>query len=86
MSYHLTNINKTVYGTKLSHNDVYVILELYFRFNWTQNNLAKEFNVTKETIRKIVNGKSRKDCFYLYKYQRDTHIPQLDDLVKKHIK
>lgn len=85
MSQHLTNITTATFGIKLSAKQVYVILALSYEHNFPHQKLADTFNVSKQTIQKIVNGKSRKDCFDLYMHHKESHLNFLDDLVTQYL-
>lgn len=69
------------YGVKLSDQQVYQILYLYHEKNVLPCKLAPTFNVTKSTIRNIVNGKSRKDCYEVYFKYRETMKVQFEEFV-----
>ncbi len=53
-------------NVKLTDKDVYKILYLNKVEGLQSHQLETMFPVTKATIRSIVNGKSRKDCYYVF--------------------
>lgn len=58
------------YIAKLTDQQVYQILYLYYEKKVMPSNLAPTFNVTKTTINNIVNDKSQQDCYeVLIKYR-----------------
>lgn len=69
------------YIAKLTDKQVYQILYLYHEMKVLPCNLAPTFNVTKATIKNIVNGKSRQDCdevFLKYRYKTKDQFEELD--------
>lgn len=68
------------YVAKLIDQQVYQILYLYYEKKVIPSNLAPTFNVTKATIKNIVNGKSRQDChevFLKYRYKMKDQFEEL---------
>lgn len=68
------------YGVKLSDQQVYQILYLYHEKKVMPSNLAPTFKVTKSTIKNIVKGKSRQDCFevfFKHKYKMKDQFEKL---------
>ncbi|BCC10844.1 hypothetical protein F3I01_24645 [Bacillus sp. SRB1LM] len=53
-------------NVKLTDKDVYEILFLNKVKGLQPYQLETMFPVTRSTIRNIVNGKSRKDCYYIF--------------------
>lgn len=69
------------YVAKLTDQQVYQILYLYHEKKVIPCNLAQTFNVTKTTIRNIVNGKSRQDCHEVFLKFRYKMKDQFEELV-----
>lgn len=68
------------YVAKLTDQQIYQILYLYYEKNVSPCYLAPTFNVAKSTIRNIVNGKSRQDChevFLKYRYKMKDQFEKL---------
>ncbi|QFT88080.1 hypothetical protein FIU87_05465 [Bacillus sp. THAF10] len=61
------------FNVKLTDRDVYKILYLNHVKEVPPHQLETMFPVTKKTISKIVNGKSRKDCYAVFIKYKDTH-------------
>lgn len=55
-------------NVKLTDKEVYHILFLYREKGMKPSQLEKMFSVSKATIKNIVTGKSRKDCYFSYLY------------------
>lgn len=53
-------------NVKLTDKDVYTILYLSKIKGLKPSEIESYFPVSKLTIRSIVNGKSRKDCYYAF--------------------
>lgn len=55
-----------MYNVKLTDKDVYKILYLNKVKKLLPYQIEKQFPVSKATIKNILNGKSRKDCYYSF--------------------
>lgn len=53
-------------NVKLTDKDVYRILFLSMVKGFQPSEIEPQFSVSKGTIRNIVNGKSRKDCYFSF--------------------
>ncbi|HGO9415607.1 TPA: hypothetical protein ACLBZX_004054 [Bacillus cereus] len=69
-------------NVKLTDKDVYKILYLNKVKDYQPYQLETMFPVTKATIRSIVNGKSRKDCYNLFMKYKDSHGDEFMKLAK----
>lgn len=69
-------------NVKLSDQDVYKILYLSTVEGLQPHQLEKLFPVSKITIRNIVNGKARKECFLLFHEYKDSHLNEFKKLVE----
>lgn len=58
-----------IYNVKLTDNDVYKILYLNKVKGVLPYQLEAMYPVTKRTIKNIVNGKSRRDCYEIFMKQ-----------------
>lgn len=67
---------------KLTDRDVYKILYLNKVEGLQSHQLETMFPVTKATIKSIVNGKSRKDCYGLFMKYKDSHSDEFMKLAK----
>lgn len=70
------------FSVKLADKDVYKILYLNKVKGYQPYQLETMFPVTKATIRSIVNGKSRKDCYVLFMKYKDSHSEEFMKLVE----
>ncbi|HHP5741536.1 TPA: hypothetical protein ACSC8Z_005840 [Bacillus paranthracis] len=71
------------FNVKLSDKDVYKILYLNKVEGIQPSQLEKDFPVTKITIRNIVNGKSRKECYALFMKYKDSHRKEFMKLINE---
>jgi hypothetical protein len=55
-----------IYNIKLTDKDVYTILYLSKIKGLPPSQIVGLYPVTKDTIKDIVNGKSRKDCYEVF--------------------
>lgn len=62
-------------NVKLEDKDVYYILFLNRVRGWKPYQIAELFPVSKVTIRSIVNGRSRKDCYFAF-LEFETNHPE----------
>lgn len=69
------------FNVKLTDKDVYIILYLNKVDGIQPNELEKMFPVSKITLRNIVHGRSRKDCFALFHRYKDSHQNQFKALL-----
>lgn len=58
--------SNSFYNVKLTDKDVYHILYLNKVKGLQPYEIEKQFPVSRATIRQIVNGKSRKDCYFAF--------------------
>ncbi|HDR8065352.1 TPA: hypothetical protein QCY66_004321 [Bacillus cereus] len=70
------------FNVKLKDKDVYKILYLNKVDGLQPHQLETMFPVTKATIRSVVNGKSRKDCYGLFMKYKDSHRDEFMKLAK----
>lgn len=70
------------FNVKLTDRDVYKILYLNKVEGLQPHQLETMFPVTKATIRSIVNGKRRKDCYGLFMKYKDSHSDEFMKLAK----
>jgi len=70
------------FNVKLTDKDVYKILYLNKMKGYQPYQLETMFPVTTATIRNIVNGKSRKDCYGLFMKYKDSHGDEFMKLAK----
>lgn len=61
------------FNVKLTDMDVYKILYLNKVKGVPPHQLETMFPVTRATIKNIVNGKSRKDCYAVFMKYKDSH-------------
>ncbi|WP_369355384.1 hypothetical protein [Lysinibacillus capsici] len=59
-------MSNSMYNVKLTDKDVYKILYLNKVKKLLPYQIEKQFPVSKATIKNIVNGKSRRDCYYAF--------------------
>lgn len=71
------------FNVKLADQEVYKILYLNKVKGIQPSQLEKDFPVTKITIRNIVNGKSRKDCYALFMKYKDSHREEFMKLINE---
>jgi hypothetical protein len=69
------------FNVKLTDQDVYKILYLNKIDGLQPYQLENLFPVSRATIKGIVNGKSRKECYNLFHEYKDTHLDQFKRLV-----
>jgi len=67
-------MNSNAFNVKLTDKDVYKILYLSKIEGLLPYQLEEMFPVSRTTIKNIVNGKSRKDCYYLFMEYKDSHL------------
>lgn len=67
-------------NVKLTDKEVYHILFLNKVEGLLPYEIEEKFPVSRETIRKIVNGKSRKDCYYAFINYQDKHPKKVKEL------
>lgn len=79
------------FNIKLTDKDVYKILYLNKIEGLLPYEIEPQFSVSRATIKNIVNGKSRKDCYALFMKYKDSHLenfkrlsedPNLKDIKK----
>lgn len=63
-------------NVKLTDRQVYHILFLSKVKGLQPYQIEKQFPVSRATIRQIVNGKSRKDCYYAFIEYKEKHNPE----------
>ena len=71
-----------VFNVKLTDKDVYKILYLNKVEGLQPYQLEIMFPVARTTIKSIVNGKSRKDCYELFMKYKDSHRKEFMKLVE----
>ena len=71
------------YNVKLTDKEVYHILWLNKVHGLKPFEIVKQYNVSKLTISKIVNGKSRKDCYAAFMYYKQKHPRKIKTLFKE---
>ncbi|TKC18172.1 hypothetical protein FA727_01040 [Robertmurraya kyonggiensis] len=76
----MSNLNSSAFNVKLTDRDVYKILYLNKVEGLQPNQIEKLFPVSKVTIRNIVQGKSRKDCYSLFMQYKDSHLNEFKKL------
>ncbi len=69
-------------NVKLTDRDVYKILYLNKVEGLQPFQLETKFPVTRTTIKNIVNGKSRKDCYIVFMEYKDSHRNEFMKLVE----
>lgn len=67
-------------NVKLTDKDVYKILFLSHIKGLLPYQIEKYFNVSRDTIKKIIKGKSRKDCYYAFMDYRKAHPKKVKQL------
>lgn len=60
-------------NVKLTDKDIYNILYLNKVKGYQPHQLETTFPVSRTTIKSIVNGKSRKDCYYAFVEYAEKH-------------
>ena len=75
-------IRSSVFNVKLTDKDVYKILYLNKVEGLQPYQLEKKFTVTRTTIKNIVNGKSRKDCYMVFMEYKESHLNEFMKLVE----
>jgi transposase len=73
-------MNNAIYNVKLTDKEVYRILFLNKVKGMQPHQLEEMFPVSKGTIRNIVNGKSRKDCYHAFMYYMEKHPKKVQNL------
>ena len=67
----MKQLNNNIYNVKLTDKQVYEILYMNKVKGMLPYQIQPMFPVSKGTIKQIVNGKSRKDCYAAFlEYQR----------------
>jgi hypothetical protein len=69
-----------MYNVKLTDKDVYKILYLNKVKGMLPHQLEELFPVSKATIKSIVNGKSRKDCFISFMEYKEKYPEKVINL------
>ncbi|MDF2039859.1 hypothetical protein P2R12_23235 [Cytobacillus oceanisediminis] len=69
-----------MYNVKLTDKDVYEILYLNKVKGLLPYQIEERFPVSRETIKSIVKGKSRKDCYYAFEHVQETKPELLSSL------
>lgn len=64
---------RSAFNVKLTDQEVYVILYLNRIRGLPTYQLATMFPVTENTIKKIVKGKTRKDCYAMFMKYKDSY-------------
>lgn len=72
-----------IYNTKLTDKDVYYMLYLNKVEGKLPYQLEELFPVSRATIKNIVNGKSRKDCYYTFMTLKTRQPNKLKELFKE---
>ncbi|WP_404347501.1 hypothetical protein LG311_17875 [Sutcliffiella horikoshii] len=62
-----------MYNVKLTDKEVYHILFLNKVEGLLPYQLVERFPISKATIKSIVNGRSRKDCYEAFMYYKEKH-------------
>lgn len=73
-------MSNNMYNVKLTDKDVYKILYLNKVKKLLPYQIEKQFPVSKATIQNIVNGKSRKDCYYSFMDFMERHPRKIKKL------
>ncbi|UAL54908.1 hypothetical protein [Metabacillus dongyingensis] len=66
-------MKSSIYNVKLTDREVYRMLYLNKVKGLLPHQLEEMFPVSKSTIKSIVNGKSRKDCYAAFMYYMAKH-------------
>lgn len=66
-------MKNNIYGVVLTDKQVYEILYINKVVGMLPYQLAERFPVSKATIKNIVNGKSRKDCYQAFMYYKEKY-------------
>ena len=75
-------MNSNACNVKLKDEDVYKILYLNKVDGLQPYQLEIMFPVSRTTIKSIVNGKSRKDCYAVFMKYQDSHCNEFMKLVE----
>lgn len=73
-------MNNNAFNVKLTDRDVYKILYLSKIEGLLPYQIEPKFSVSRATIKNIINGKSRKDCYYLFMEYKDSHLEEFKKL------
>lgn len=68
------------FNVKLTDRDVYKILYLNKIKDYQPYQLEIMFPVTRTTIRNIINGRSRKDCYHAFMDYVEKHPEKVNNL------
>lgn len=71
-----------MFVNKLTDKDVYEVLYLHKIKKLQPHEIAESFPVTKQTIKSIVAGKSRKDCYFAFIDYMENHPRKVKTLFK----
>jgi transposase len=74
------SLNNNIYNVKLTDKEVYRILYLSKVKGLLPYQLEERFPVSKATIKSIINGKSRKDCYEDFMEYRENHPRKITEL------
>lgn len=69
-------------NVKLTDKGVYEILCLNKVEGLQHYEIEKKFPVSRATIRNIVNGRSRKDCYYAFLEYKEKHPKEIMELFR----
>ncbi|MFE1246062.1 hypothetical protein ACFW35_18285 [Fictibacillus sp. NPDC058756] len=69
-----------MYNVKLTDKEVYKMLYLNKVKGMLPYQLEELFPVSKPTIKNIINGKSRKDCYEAFMYYKEKHPKKVVNL------
>jgi len=69
-----------IYNVKLTDKEVYNILYMNKVNGLLPHQIQEHFPVSKATIKNIVNGKSRKDCYEAFMYYKEKHPRKVSQL------
>lgn len=75
-------MNSNAYNVKLKDEDVYKILYLNKVDGLQPYQLEIMFPVSRATIKSIVNGNSRKDCYAMFMKYKDIHRKEFMKLIE----
>lgn len=67
-------------NVKLTDKEVYEILFLNKVKGLQPYEIEKRFSVSRTTVKNIVNGKSRKDCYFAFKEYKEKNLKQVIEL------